>query len=367
MAVKILSPDISHKTDVGGVVLDVETPEALKTAIQEMTDRLQRLHPGAEMRGVTVQPMARRPGAYELLVGATVDAVFGPILVFGQGGIAVELLEDHAMALPPLNMKLADDLIQATRISSLLHGFRNHPAVDLDALRLVLIQIAHLVQDFPEIRELDVNPLLADQKGVLALDARMTIAPATVAGPHHLAIRPYPQELEEWITLRSGEKIFCCPIRPEDEPAHHDFFDRLSPEDIRFRFFGLIQELPHSQMARFTQIDYDREMAFIAIRHPEAARPETLGVVRAVNDANHHTAEFAIIVRSDLKGQGLGRQLLEKMIRYCRGRGVERLVGQVLSDNTGMLELASHLGFTQKLSAEGDAMEIILNMKSDEP
>jgi len=364
VALKILSPDITHKTDVGGVVLDVESSKAVETAFQGMKDRLQQLHPGAEMRGVTVQPMARRPGAYELLVGSTVDAVFGPIIVFGQGGIAVELLGDHAMALPPLNMKLASELIQGTRIASLLKGFRNHPAVDLEALCLTLIQISHLVQDFPEIAELDINPLLADQNGVLALDARISIAPSRLSGPHHLAIRPYPQELEEWLTIRSGERIFCRPIRPEDEHAHNEFFSRLSPEDIRFRFFGLIQDLPHSQMARFTQIDYDREMAFIAIRNVERGRSETLGVVRTINDANNQTAEFAIIVRSDMKGQGLGRLLLEKMIRYCRKRGIERLLGQVLSDNTGMLELARRTGFTKKLSAEGDAMEITLNLTS---
>lgn len=364
VAVKILSPDITHKTDVGGVVLDVESPKALETAFQGMRDRLEHFHPGAEMRGVTVQAMARRPGAYELLIGATVDAAFGPIIMFGQGGIAVELLGDHAMALPPLNMKLAKDLIHSTRIASLLQGFRTRPAVDLEAICLTLIQISHLVQDFPEIVELDINPLLADQKGVLALDARMKIAPSRIPGPHHLAIRPYPQELEEWITLRSGEKVFCRPIRPEDEPAHHEFIDRLTPEDTRFRFFGLIQEFSHSQMARFTQIDYDREMAFIAIRMSEAERAETLGVVRTINDANNQNAEFAIVVRSDMKGQGLGRQLLEKMIRYCRKRGTERLIGEVLLDNTGMRELARRTGFTSQLSAEGDVMEVTLNLTS---
>ncbi len=367
VALKILSPDISHKTDVGGVVLDVENSKAVATAFQGMKDRLQQFHPGAEMRGVTVQPMARRPGAYELLAGVTVDAAFGPVIVFGQGGIAVELLGDHAMALPPLNMKLAKDLIKATRIASLLQGFRTHPAVDLEALCLTLMQISHLVQDFPEIVELDINPLLADQNGVLALDARMKIAPSRISGPHHLAIRPYPEELEEWMTLGSGKRILCRPIRPEDEPAHNEFFSRLSQEDIRFRFFGLIRELPHSQMARFTQIDYDREMAFIAVGKDEGNRSETLGVVRTANDANNHTAEFAIIVRSDMKGQGLGRLLLEKMIRYCRQRGMAQIIGQVLTDNSGMLELARRTGFTKKLTAEGDAIEITLNLTSGRP
>ena len=188
------------------------------------------------------------------------------------------------------------------------------------------------------------------------------IAPSRISGPRHLAIRPYPDALEEWMTLRSGTRILCRPIRPEDEPAHNEFFSRLSQEDIRFRFFGLIRELPHSQMARFTQIDYDREMAFIAVGKDEANHAETLGVVRTANDANNHTAEFAIIVRSDMKGQGLGRLLLEKMIRYCRQRGMSRIIGQVLMENKAMLELARKLGFTSRLSKEGDAMEVVLNL-----
>lgn len=365
VALKIISPDVSHKSDVGGVVLDLDTPEAVRASVAGMYDRLAKFNPDARMSGITVQPMARRPGAYELIVGVTCDSMFGPVILFGQGGEAVEVLEDKAVALPPLNMKLAQELINATRISKLLKGFRTHGSINFEALCLTLIQISHLLIDHPEIIELDINPLLANQDEVFALDARMKVAPAPLPGPARLAIRPYPKELEEWITLPNGRKILCRPIRPEDEPAHNRFFSQLSPEDIRFRFFGLIKELPHSEMARFTQIDYDREMAFIAIAADDGRPSETLGVVRAISDPNNRTAEFAIIVRSDLKGQGLGQLLLEKMKCYCRERGTGKMVGQVRTDNTAMLGLAKHLGFSATLMHdETDVMEVTLLLRN---
>lgn len=362
VAIKILSPDITHKTDVGGVVLDVETPQAVRTAFTSMRERLRKIPSEAQMAGVTVQPMARRVGAYELLLGIATDPTFGPIILFGQGGAAVELWGDRAVALPPLNMKLAKELINQTRIATLLKGFRNQPPVDLEALCLTMIQISHLIIDFPEIVELDINPLLVDQDGVLALDARMKISLPRSSGEDRLTIRPYPKELEEWLTLRSSRRILCRPILPEDEPAHKEFFTHLKPEDIRFRFFGMIKELPHTQLARFTQIDYDREMAFIATSPDEHGHPETLGVVRAISDPDNQTAEFAIIVRSDMKGQGLGWHQLEKMIRYCRARGTKQLVGQVLSENKAMLGLAKRLGFSINPTSEWEISEVTLNL-----
>lgn len=365
VALKIISSDVIHKSEVGGVVLDVDTPEGVRVAVAGMRDRLTKLNPNARISGFTVQPMARRPGAQELIVGMTCDAQFGPIMLFGQGGEAVEVLEDKAVALPPLNMKLAHELINQTRVSKLLKGFRTQPSVNLEAICLALIQVSHLIIDHPEIVELDINPLLADQDGVLALDARMKLAPTHLPGPARLAIRPYPKELEEWVTLRDGRKILCRPIRPEDEPAHTHFFSQLSSDDIRFRFFGFIKELPHSQMARFTQIDYDREMAFIAIGADESTSSQTLGVVRAISDPDNQTAEFAIIIRSDMKGQGLGEKLLEKMIRYCRERSTGEMVGQVLRENSAMLGLAKHLGFSAQLLAdEIDVMEVTLNLQN---
>ncbi len=362
VAIKILSPDITHKSDVGGVVLDLERPQDVEAAAQAMLERVARLKPKAKVRGFTVQRMARRSGAHELILGATTDPVFGPVLLFGQGGVAVEVIGDRAVALPPLNMKLARELISRTRVSRLLEGYRDRPAADLEAIASALLRISQLVVDVPEVQELDVNPLLADAEGVLVLDARIRVAPAAAPGTRRLAIRPYPQELEEQVSLPSGRRLLLRPIRPEDEPEHRDLISRLTPEDIRFRFFGSVREMPHSQLARFTQIDYDREMAFVA-KPSEKGERDTLGVVRAVADPNNETAEFAIVVRSDLKGQGLGHALLEKLVRYCRKRGTAEMVGEVLPDNKAMLALAERVGFSRRLVPDDDVVEVRLNLQ----
>ncbi|HXK58177.1 MAG TPA: GNAT family N-acetyltransferase, partial [Gammaproteobacteria bacterium] len=231
---------------------------------------------------------------------------------------------------------------------------RNRQAVDMDQLCLTLLKVSQMVVDLPEILELDINPLWSDERGVLALDARIRVAP-NENGARQLAIRPYPQQLEEHFETATGRRVLLRPIRPEDEPRHHEFISRLTPEDIRFRFFGLVKSLPHSEMAKLTQIDYDREMAFIAAGVDPGIRDETLGVVRTVTDANNHTAEFAVVVRSDLKGEGLGRKLLTKMIDYCRARGTRVMKGEVLANNRRMLNLAAALGFsiTPEANEEG--------------
>jgi acetyltransferase len=368
VALKILSPEVSHKSDVGGVTLDVGDPETLRRAARAMAERLSEQLPEARLEGYTVQRMERRPGACELIVGLATDAVFGPVVLFGHGGTAVEAIGDRAVALPPLNVRLARSLIDRTRVARLLAGFRGRPPADLDALSLALVQIAQIAVDLPEVRELDVNPLLADSRGVLALDARVRLDRTLATGASsaergaRLAIRPYPCELEETIALRGGRRVLLRPIRPEDEPAHHAFQAKLEPEDVRFRFFNLVRKLPHSQMARFTQIDYDREMAFVAvpIEDGTGAARETLGVVRTATDPDNERAEFAIVVRSDQKGQGLGWALLDKMIRYSRARGTRELVGQVLPDNRAMLDLAHQLGFQSRYLPEDGIVEVRL-------
>ena len=358
VALKILSPDVVHKTDVGGVALDLETRQAVRAAARAMAARLRARSASARLEGFTVQAMARRPAARELFAGLASDPVFGPVVLFGQGGIAVEQIGDRALALPPLNLNLARELVGRTHVAKLLAGYRDVPPADADALALALVQVSQIAIDLPEVVELDVNPLLAGPDGVLALDARIRIQSVAAGQADRLAIRPYPRELEESVPLRDGRRVAMRPIRPEDEPAHQSFFARLSPEDVRFRFFNLVRAIPHSQMARYTQIDYDREMAFIATQTGPDGEPETLGVVRAVSDSDGARAEFAIEVRSDLKGQGLGHALLEKMIRYCRGRGIRELVGQVLPDNRAMLELAQSLGFKSRFSPEDGAVEV---------
>lgn len=359
VAVKILSPDITHKSDVGGVALDLESAEQVEAAVAAMLRRIEELKPSAHVDGFTVQAMARRPGAHELIVGASEDPIFGPVLLFGQGGTAVEVIGDRAVTLPPLNVPLARELVLRTRVSKLLAGYRHRPPADLAAIYRTIIQVSQLISDIPEVAELDINPLLADETGVLALDARLRVAPAETVGSRRLAIRPYPRGLEEEVTF-DDRPLVIRPIRPEDEPSHRELFTKLHPDDIRFRFFGVLREPVNSQLARYTQIDYEREMAFIANGRGDKGEPETLGVARVIADPDNITAEFAIVVRSDLKGKGLGSILLHKLIDYCRERGTSRIIGHVLTSNTRMLALAEKFGFERADQPEQDVIEVSL-------
>lgn len=363
IALKILSADITHKSDVGGVRLNLNTPAEVEQAAHAMLGRITKSFPDARIDGFTVQRMSRRPGAHELIIGVSTDPIFGPVILFGQGGTAVEVIADRTVALPPLNMALARGMIEETRVYKLLKGYRDRPAADLDAVALALTQVSQLIVDIPEIVELDINPLFADAQGVIALDARIKVAPVPAGKAHRLAIRPYPKALEEDFVMTDGRTALLRPIRPEDEPNHHVFISRLSNEDVRFRFFGLVHQLPHSEMARLTQIDYDREMAFVATGPGADGKEETLAVVRTVTSPDNERAEFAIVVRSDLKGSGLGRKLLTKMIDYCRSRGTAWMVGQVLTDNYRMLKFVESLGFIRGPYQDGDVVEVKLDLQ----
>ncbi len=366
VALKILSRDISHKSDVGGVALNLESPDAVRTAAAAMVARCRELRPQARLAGFTVQRMVQVGGAHELIVGVATDRVFGPVILFGQGGTGVEIVADKAVALPPLNLTLARDLVSRTRVARLLDGYRDRPAVDREALQLALVKVSQLVADQPAIVELDVNPLLAHARGVIALDVRARVVrPGTARAPH-LAIRPYPGELEEWITF-DGRQLLVRPIRPEDEPQHRQLLARISADDIQFRFFHAKREFAHTELARFTQIDYDREMAFIATEPNTAGVPETLGVARAIADPDNTSAEFAVLVRSDVKGRGLGRALLDKLIRYCRDRGTRELTGEVLTTNARMLKLTAALGFKGNIMPEDPGItRVTLTLHSGE-
>jgi acetyltransferase len=344
---KILSPQITHKSDVGGVALHLETEAAVEQAARGMLDRVARLQPGALIEGFTVQAMVRRPRALELIVGASLDPLFGPVVLFGQGGTAVEVLADRALALPPLNRSLAAQLVRRTRVARLLAGWRDVPAADIAAVERVLVAVSELLATEPRITELDINPLLADAEGVVALDARVRVNAAAPGGAARFAIRPYPAQLTQRRAWQ-GRALTIRPIRPEDEPQHLAFLERLTPEDIRMRVFYSRRTLPRSELARLVQIDYEREMAFVATAAGEGVAEETLGTARATCDPDNDTAEFGVIVRSDLKGGGLGRLLMEALIAHLRQRGTRRLVGEVLAENRGMRALCQRLGFDER-------------------
>ena len=353
VVLKILSHAISHKSDVGGVRLAIASAAELRQVATDMLARVRTLRPDAHIQGFTVQPMVQKRHAHELIVGASVDPLFGPVILFGAGGTAVEVMADRALALPPLNTPLALAQMGRTRVHKLLQGYRDWPAADVDSVAQVLVSVSQLLAEVPQIAELDINPLLVNPESVVALDARVRVSAARPAGAANFAIQPYPGELVETWPWR-GLTLTLRPIRPEDEAQHRAFLERLDPEDIRRRVFHSRRHIEHSELARLTQIDYAREMAFIATRALDGGGEETLGTVRVVIDPDNRDAEFGVIVRSDLKGGGLGRRLMHKMVQYLRARGTLRMVGTVLRENTGMLELARALGFQEGDPGSGD-------------
>jgi len=356
VAVKILSPDIIHKSDVGGVRLNLASEGAVREAVTEILAKASAARPDAHIAGVTIHPMLVRPKARELIIGITDNPVFGPVIVFGHGGTAVEVINDKAVALPALDLNMAHELIAHTRIARLLDAYRGVPAVNRDAVALMIVKVAQLATDLPEICELDLNPILADSSEVIAVDARVAIAPAKHGDKNpRLVIRPYPKEWERHVRLRDGTAVFIRPVRPEDEPLYPPFFSCVSQEDLRLRFFAPIKEFTHAFIARFTQLDYARAMAFIAL---DEASGRMLGVVRLHADSNYESGEYAVLVRSDLKGRGLGWMLMQLIVDYARAEGLRSIAGQVLRDNTTMLAMCRELGFA--LTSDPDDADICL-------
>jgi acetyltransferase len=356
VAVKILSEDISHKSDVGGVHLGLRTAQDARHAAERMQQRAQELRPEARLQGFTVQPMVVRPKAHELLLGVYEDRLFGPMILFGAGGTATEIIHDTAVALPPLDTELARDLMGRTRIFKLLEGYRDRAPADLAAIAEALTHLSQLVVNCPAVKELDINPLLADETGVIALDARIRIEPREVEmeGPNPLlAIRPYPNQWETWASIDNDYRIFIRPIRPADEHLYGAFIEKLSPEDIRFRFLTPRKEFSHKFIARFTQIDYARAMAFVAL---DKEQKELLGVARLAADPDYIKGEYAIIVRSDLKGTGVGWALMRHLTHYAEKEKLRELVGDVLANNQRMLEMCRALGF--EVSADPEDLSI---------
>jgi acetyltransferase len=358
VAVKIHSRDITHKSDIGGVMLSLSTKESVRDAAADIMARARRARPDARIEGVTIQPMMARRAIRELILGLADDPTFGPVVVFGHGGTAVEVVKDKALALPPLDMNLARDLVSRTAVARLLQAYRDVPAVPPDAVPLTLVKLSQMAADLPEISGLDINPLMADGDGVLALDARVAIkAPERLfAGRTRLAIRPYPAEWERQLQLTSGLKVNVRPMCPEDEPAIAEFLKHISREDLRLRFFHAMKEFSHAFVARLTQLDYARAMAFVAT---DAATGEIVGAVRLHSDSRYETAEYAILLRSDLKGKGLGWALMQLLIDYAGSEGLKSLSGVVLRENTTMLAMCRELKFDVKSDPRDTSVVIV--------
>ena len=349
VVLKIMSRDIVHKSDVGGVVLNLTNADAVRSAAADILARARKLRPEARISGVIVQAMVVRQKARELILGLADDPTFGTVVVFGRGGTAVELINDKALALPPLDLQLACDLIERTRVSRLLRGYRDVPAVKQDAVAMVLVKLAQMAAEIPEIRELDINPLLADEAGVLAVDARVVVGRSSRKfsglGTTNFAVRPYPSRWERHIEVKDGWRVFVRPIRPEDEPAIHGLLRHVTPEDLRLRFFAPMKEFTHQFIARLTQLDYARAMAFVAF---DEASNELVGVVRIHSNSIYESGEYAILLRSDLKGRGLGWALMQLIIEYAKSEGLKVISGDVLQENLIMLQMCRDLGFEVK-------------------
>jgi acetyltransferase len=352
--IKILSPDISHKSDVGGVRLNLQTADMVASAFDDMMRHVRALRPQARIEGALVQPMLRYPDQREVLVGVATDPVFGPVITFGAGGVAVEAVRDTAIALPPLNAVLAAELMQRTRIHRLLLGYRDVAPANLEALSEVLCGVSRMVCLLPWLKEMDLNPVLAYPVGAVIADARVVIDPERRERPArygHMAIHPYPEELEGEMTVRGGLRVPVRPLRPEDAELELRFFGRLSERSRYQRFMQHLPKLPPRMLARFTQLDYDRELALAAL---DPATGEFIAVGRYSPNADGATAEFALVVDDAWQGKGVGRAVLERLCTAARAAGYTALYGYILQANHEMLDLAERLGFVEESRTGSD-------------
>ncbi|ERH66586.1 protein lysine acetyltransferase [Pantoea dispersa EGD-AAK13] len=359
VALKLRSPDIAHKSDVQGVMLYLRSAAEVEQAADAIFDRVRETHPQARIDGLLVQSMANRAGAQELRVVVEHDPLFGPIIMLGEGGVEWQPDKQAAVALPPLNMTLARYLvIQALKSGKVRSRSALRP-LDITGLSQLLVQVSNLVVDCPEIQRLDIHPLLASANTFTLLDVTLQLAPFHGDSEARLAIRPYPHHLEEQVQLKDGQRCLFRPILPEDEPQLRAFIAQVTKEDLYYRYFSEINEFTHDDLANMTQIDYDREMAIVAVRQHNGA-DEIIGVTRAISDADNIDAEFSVLVRSDLKGLGMGRRLLEKMIRYTRDHGLQQLNGITMPHNTGMITLARKLNFRVNIQMDDGIVSLNL-------
>jgi len=360
VVMKILSPDIVHKTDAGGVLTALRSADAVREAYGRIMASARAYDPEADLTGVTVQRMVGGGGP-ECLVGGKCDPNFGPVVMFGMGGIYAEVLKDRAIGLPPLNRLLARRLFRETKVSKLLEGYRNQPAADTQGLEELLIRFSELLMDFPEIQEVDLNPVMFPEGRPLAVDARVRLVPTELKAHEHLVISPYPEEFEFRETTAGGRSIFIRPVKPEDAPALEELFGKLSPTTIYYRFFSPLKSISPKMLARFTQIDYDREVALVALdADGEAEGDGILAVGRIIGDPDIHKGEFAIVVGDPWQGKGIGAAVLQRCIDIARERGFKHIEGTVMSENRLMLNLGRKLGF--EIERGEDSTEYLLRL-----
>ncbi len=349
VVLKIHSPQITHKTDVGGVMLNLASDEAVRTAFEQITRRAKERRPKADIIGVTVQKMVTYPNSFELIMGTKKDPIFGSVIMVGMGGVAAELFQDRALGLPPLNEALARRMLESLKSWPLLQGYRGKPGANIDKLIEVIMRFSYLVADYPEIRELDINPLLVTPDEVVALDARVVIdrdiVVRTVRPYAHLAVRPYPEEYVTERQMKDGTNVTLRPIKPEDEPMWHELLGSCSTQSLWFRFSYLFKQTTHEMATRYCFIDYDRELGIVAEVEEEGQR-KLIGVGRLVADSDHDTAEYAVIVVDRWHGHGLGGLLTDYCLEVAKQWGVKKVVAEVSKDNNRMLATFRNRGFT---------------------
>ena len=373
VAIKIDSPDISHKSDVQGVALNVMDGASARDTYTDMVARVARLQPNARINGVTVQNMVRARRGREVCVGLVTDDPFGPVITFGAGGTMIELIDDRAMELPPLNQFLARRLIERSRVAETLGEWRGATAVNREALEQILLRVSEMVCQLPQLREMDINPIIVDESGAVAVDARIVIdhAPQSASGSvgqyGHLAILPYPARFEQIWPLRGGGEYTVRPIKPDDAQMLQTLVQNLSPESRYFRFISSMAQLPPMMLARFTLIDYDREMALVAVFKERKAGPDgeiieterIVGVSRYITNPDHSSCEFALVVADDFSGKGLGSRLMLSIMDVAREKGLAEIEGLVLASNPEMLKLMRNLGFSIKAYADDPEFKMV--------
>ncbi len=368
VVLKILSPQIIHKSDAGGVILNVHNEKEVRQAFETLIQRATAYDPEAQIIGVTVQPMVERKG-YEVIIGGKTDPVFGPTILFGMGGVGVELFKDFSIGLPPLNTTLIRRMMEETKIFQLLKGYRKAPPVNLMVLEETLLLFSQLLVDFPQIKEIDINPLLINEKDACILDARIVVDKEKACRklePHeHLVISPYPKKYELLWTLENGQNVLLRPIKPEDEPMWEEMFQNFSQESIRYRFFGMLRDTPHEMRVRYCNIDYDREIAIVAETTTEGRR-KLLGVSRLSIEPDGKTGELAFIVGDKWQNYGLGTKMVDYTLDIAKEMGVENVSSIMLQDNYRALSLTRKMGFSLEYFKDG-TVKGVLNLREEMP